>query len=70
MTGFEPAAPASRKRCATKLRYIPYDLRHMLAQLGVYLDEFWWLTLVVFSNPPKKWCESSAVFLKYVDDQG
>ena len=54
MTGFEPATPASRKRCATKLRYIPYDLRHMLAQLGVYLDEFWCSTLVVFSNLSKK----------------
>ena len=23
MTGFEPAAPSSRTKCATKLRYIP-----------------------------------------------
>lgn len=23
MTGFEPATPATRTRCATKLRYIP-----------------------------------------------
>ena len=23
MTGFEPAAPCSRSRCATRLRYIP-----------------------------------------------
>ena len=23
MTGFEPATPSSRTRCATKLRYIP-----------------------------------------------
>lgn len=23
MTGFEPATPCSRSRCATKLRYIP-----------------------------------------------
>lgn len=26
MTGFEPAAPATRTRCATKLRYIPIYL--------------------------------------------
>ena len=25
MTGFEPAAPSSRTKCATKLRYIPLD---------------------------------------------
>ena len=25
MTGFEPAAPSSRTKCATKLRYIPVD---------------------------------------------
>lgn len=24
MTGFEPAAPSSRTKCATKLRYIPF----------------------------------------------
>ena len=26
MTGFEPATPATRTRCATKLRYIPIKL--------------------------------------------
>ena len=26
MTGFEPAAPSSRTKCATKLRYIPIDI--------------------------------------------
>ncbi len=26
MTGFEPAAPSSRTKCATKLRYIPIKL--------------------------------------------
>jgi hypothetical protein len=25
MTGFEPAAPSSRTKCATKLRYIPFE---------------------------------------------
>ena len=25
MTGFEPATPATRTRCATKLRYIPIN---------------------------------------------
>jgi hypothetical protein len=32
MTGFEPAAPSSRTKCATKLRYIPmvrlYGIAH------------------------------------------
>lgn len=26
MTGFEPAAPASRTQCSTSLSYIPFDL--------------------------------------------
>ena len=27
MTGFEPATPATRTQCATKLRYIPIFIR-------------------------------------------
>ena len=28
MTGFEPAAPSSRTKCATGLRYIPLFFNH------------------------------------------
>jgi hypothetical protein len=28
MKGFEPSTPASRKQCATKLRYIPSDCQY------------------------------------------
>jgi hypothetical protein len=33
MTGFEPAAPDSRSRCATKLRYIPL-LRQTISRVS------------------------------------
>ena len=36
MTGFEPAAPATRTRCATKLRYIPIYL-YLVCHSGVSL---------------------------------
>jgi hypothetical protein len=34
MKGFEPSTPASRKQCATKLRYIPpeYSITHITHQ--------------------------------------
>ncbi len=32
-TGFEPAAPCSQSRCATKLRYAPIDLT-ILSHIG------------------------------------
>lgn len=34
MTGFEPVAPCSQGRCATKLRYIPETLATMKRQRG------------------------------------
>ena len=38
MTGFEPAAPSSRTKCATKLRYIPIQIFNyqFRAQLGIF----------------------------------
>ena len=39
MTGFEPAAPASRTRCATKLRYIPiFIIFFVVAHLRCFLS--------------------------------
>ncbi len=38
MTGFEPAAPSSRTKCATKLRYIPGALSFFILHQKNYLE--------------------------------
>ncbi len=62
MRGFEPPAPSSRTKCATKLRYIPawiFGLRELMAasRLGIDLEPVWnqsgnWLGPYFQDSPP------------------
>ncbi len=40
MTGFEPAAPSSRTKCATKLRYIPKKFKLLCINHNKFKDIF------------------------------
>ncbi len=51
MTGFEPAAPSSRTKCATKLRHIPRSTKPLYHLLSTYLSFLHHLSTNVPNSP-------------------